>query len=178
MPKVIRFGFAMLLPLAAACAGMSSPRLGLHIGDRVPPMTLTDYQGNSVTLSKDIEGKVALVRFWSIDCVLCNNEMLLSLEALYQKYKAKGFVPIAVHQGRPVEGDDRLRKFDRASYPMLIDEYGKAAGYFGVVGLPTTFILDEKGIVREKIIGEPGIDACEKLMTTVLYKEGFYDGVY
>ncbi len=47
-----------------------------------------------------------------------------------------------------------------------------------MVGLPTTFILDEKGFVREKILGEPEMDACEKLMTTVLYKEGFYDSIY
>lgn len=178
MPEVMRLIPILLLPLAVGCVGMSAPRLGLHIGDRVPPVTLTDYQGNSVTLSKDIEGKVALVRFWSIDCVRCNKEMPLSLEALYQKYKAKGFMLIAIHEGRLVEGDDRFRKFDHVSYPLLVDAYGKVAGYFGVVGLPTTFILDEKGIVREKILGEPGIDACEKLMTTVLYKEGFYDSVY
>jgi peroxiredoxin len=174
----MRFGFALFLSLAAACAEMSHPRLGMHLGDRVPPMTLTDYQGNAVTLAKAIEGKVALVRFWSIDCARCKNEMLLSLDALYQKYKAKGFVPIAIHQGRLVEGDNRFRKFDHVSYPLLVDENGKAAGYFGVVGLPTTFVLDEKGFVREKILGEPGMDACEKLMTTVLYKEGFYDSVY
>jgi peroxiredoxin len=174
----MRFGFALFLSLAVGCAWTSHPRLGLHLGDRVPPLTLTDYQGNSVTLAEDIEGKVALLWFWSIDCALCNNEMLLSLNALYQKYKAKGFVPIAIHQGRWVEGNDRLRKFDQVTYPLLVDEDGKVAGYFGVVELPTTYILDEKGIVREKIVGEPGIDACEKLITTVVYKEGFYDSVY
>jgi peroxiredoxin len=178
LPEMMRFVSVLLLLLAAGCAEMIHPRLGMHLGDRVPPMILTDFQGRSVTLSKDIEGKVALLRFWSMDCALCNHGMLLSLDALYQKYKAKGFVPIAIHQGRPVEGDDRLSKFDHITYPLLVDEYGKVAGYFGVVGLPTTFILDEEGVVRERIIGEPGKDAYERLMTTLLYKEGFYDSVY
>ena len=44
--------------------------------------------------------------------------------------------------------------------------------------LQSTFILDEAGVLREKNIGEPGIEACEWLMTTVLNKEGFYDSVY
>jgi hypothetical protein len=35
-----------------------------------------------------------------------------------------------------------------------------------------------EGVVRERITGEPGIEALERLMTGVLYKENFYDSVY
>ena len=178
IPEMMRMVAALLLSLTAACAGMSPPHWGFDLGDHVQSMILTDFQGNSVTLSQEIEGKVALVRFWSIPCALCDNDMLVSLDALYQKYKAKGFVAIAIYQGRPAEGNERFRKFDHVTYPLLVDEYGKVARYFGVVKLPTTFILDEGGVLREKISGEPGIEAIERLMTTVLYKEGFYDSGY
>lgn len=41
-----------------------------------------------------------------------------------------------------------------ASYPALLDENSAIARSYGVVGLPTTFFIDGKGIVRAKIVGE------------------------
>jgi peroxiredoxin len=168
----------LLLVLTAACAGYSHQGTGLEIGDKVPPITLTEFQGKSVTIPEDVEGKVALVRFWSMDCPLCKNEMLLSLDALHHKYREKGYVSMTILEGRPIETDSRLSTFYRVSFPMLIDEYGTAAKDFGVVILPTTFILDEKGILRDRITGDPGIASLERLLTAVLYKEGFYDSNY
>lgn len=168
----------VLTLLMAATLSACHRRPGLQTGDTVPAVTLTDFHGKSVTLPKDIEGKVALVRFWAMDCSHCNKKILLSLETLYQKYKDKGFVPVAIHESKPVEVDERFRKFDHLTYPMLVDEYGKVARQFGVIGLPATFVFDEEGILREKIIGEAGIDTFEKLLTTVLYKGGFYDSTY
>lgn len=150
-------------------------RAGLQIGDTIPEVTLTNFQGKSVTLPKDLNGKVALVRFWSIDCAFCDKEILLSLEPLYQKYKVKGFMPVAINESRIDQTDQRLRKFDQLSYPMLVDEYGLVAKKFGVIGLPTTFIIDQQGIIRDKLTGETGIDEFEKLFTTVLSKGKFYE---
>ncbi|MGR9000455.1 MAG: peroxiredoxin family protein [Gammaproteobacteria bacterium] len=153
-------------------------RVGLQIGDTVPDVTLIDFQGKTVTLPKDIKGKVALVRFWSIDCHFCDKEVLLSLETLYQKYKDKGFVPVAINESRIDKTDERLKKFDHLTYPMLADEYGLVAKHFGVIGLPTTFIIDEEGIVQDKITGDAGIDEYEKRFTTILYKGVFYENGY
>jgi cytochrome c biogenesis protein CcmG, thiol:disulfide interchange protein DsbE len=162
------------LLVAAALSGCNK-RAGLQIGDVVPNVTLTDFQGKSVTLPKVIKGKVALVRFWSIDCGFCDKGILLSLEPLYQKYKDKGFVPVAINESRIVKTDERLKKFDHLTYPMLVDEYGLVAKHFGVIGLPTTFVIDEEGIVQDKITGEAGIDEYEKHFTTILYKGVFYE---
>lgn len=162
------------LLVAMALSGCNK-RAGLQIGDTVPDVTLTDFQGKSVTLPKDIKGKVALVRFWGIDCCFCDKEILLSLEPLYQKYKDKGFVPVAINESRLDKTDQRLKKFDHLTYPMLVDEYGLVAKHFGVIGLPTTFVIDEQGIVRDKITGEAGIEEFEKRFTTILYKGGFYE---
>lgn len=176
----ITFWIRLLLAasIVASLGACNSRRQGLQIGDMAPVVTLTDFHGNPVTLPKDIRGKVVLVRFWAMDCSHCNKETVLALETLYQKYKDKGFLTVAIHESRPVEADERFRKFDHVTYPMLVDEYGKVARQFGVIGLPTTLVLDEKGIVREKITGEASIDTFEKLLTTVLYKGGFYDGTH
>ena len=165
----------LLCLLAATALSACNKRTGLQIGDTIPNVTLTDFQGKSVALPQDLKGKVALVRFWSIDCGFCDKGILLSLEPLYQKYKDKGFVPVAINESRVVKTDERLKKFAHLTYPMLVDEYGLVAKHFGVIGLPTTFVIDEEGIVQDKITGEAGIEEYEKHFTTILYKGVFYE---
>jgi cytochrome c biogenesis protein CcmG, thiol:disulfide interchange protein DsbE len=167
----------VLLPslLAAMALSACNKRAGLQIGDSIPNVTLTDFQGKSVTLPEDIKGKVALLRFWSIDCGFCDKQVLLSLEPLYQKYKDRGFIPVAINESRIVATDPRLTQFEHLTYPMLVDEYGLIAKRFGVIGLPTTFVIDEQGIVRDKLTGEAGITEYEKRFTTILNKGVFYE---
>jgi len=148
---------------------------GLQVGDPAPVVMLTDFSGKSVTLPEAFKGKVVLVRFWSLDCGFCDKEMLLTLESFYQKYKDRGFIPVAINESRVDKTDERLKKFAHLTYPMLVDEYSLVAKRFGVIGLPTTFIIDEEGIVRDKITGEAGIDEYEKRFTTILYKGVFYE---
>ncbi len=87
-------------------------------------------------------------------------------------------MPIAINESRVVKTDERLKQFAHVTYPMLVDEYGLVAKRFGVIGMPTTFIIDEEGIVRDKITGEAGIDDYEKRFTTILYKGVFYENGY
>lgn len=164
----------LVLLIATLLSGCNK-RSGLQIGDAAPDVTLSDLQGKSVTLPEDIKGKVALLRFWSIDCGFCDKEILLSLEPLYQKYKDRGFMPVAINESRIDKTDERLKKFEHLSYPMLVDEYGLVAKQFGVIALPTTFVIDGQGIVRDKITGDAGIEEFEKRFTTVINKGVFYE---
>ncbi|WP_333874997.1 TlpA family protein disulfide reductase [Methylobacter sp.] len=174
--RIIAYLQPLLLGLLVVAAlGGCNKRTGLQTGDAAPSATLTDFRGKSVTLPDAIKGKVALVRFWSMDCGFCDKQIVLSLETLYQKYKDRGFVPVAIDESRIVKTDERLKQFDHLTYPMLVDEYGLVAKRFGVIGLPTTFVIDEQGIVRDKITGEAGIDEYEKRFTTILYKGVFYE---
>ena len=168
----------LLSLLAATVLSACNKHSGLQIGDPAPVVTLTDFNGKSVTLPGALKGKVMLVRFWSLDCGFCDKEKLFTLESFYQKYKDKGFVPVAINESRIDKTDERLKKFTHLAYPMLVDEYGLVAKHFGVIGMPTTFIIDEEGIVQDKITGEAGIDEYEKHLTTILYKGVFYENGY
>ena len=167
-----------LLPvclLAVVAISACNKRSGLQVGDPAPVVSLTDFNGNPVTLPEAFKGKVMLLRFWSLDCGFCDKEMLSTLESFYQKYSDRGFIPVAINESRVDNTDERLKKFAYLTYPMLVDEYGLVARKFGVIGLPTTFVIDEQGIVRDKLTGEAGIESFEKLFTTVLNKGGFYE---
>ena len=87
-------------------------------------------------------------------------------------------MPVGINESQFVKTDERLKQFAHITYPMLVDEYGLVAQHFGVIGLPTTFIIDEEGIIQDKITGEAGIDDYEKRFTTILYKGVFYENGY
>ena len=170
-------GWKLLLPglLVAMSLSGCNKHSGLQVGDPAPVVTLTDFNGKSVTLPEAFKGKIILVRFWSLDCGFCDKEKLLTLETFYQKYKDRGFVPVAINESRIVKTDERLKKFAHLTYPMLVDEYGLVAKHFGVIGMPTTFVIDGQGIVRDKMTGEASNDEYEKFLTTILYKGVFYE---
>lgn len=166
MPRrsILLLSVLVVVALLAGC----NKRSGLQIGDTVPSVTLTDFHGKSFTLPKDVQGKFVLLRFWSIECDFCDKELLVGLESLYQKYKDRGFIPIAVNVS-PINADDeRLKRFERLTYPLLVDERGLVAKKFGVIGLPTSFVIDGEGVLRGKITGEAGVEEFESLFIQVL----------
>ena len=174
--KAIKYLKRLLLGLLAVMVlSACNKHSGLQIGDQAPVVSLNDFNGQAVALPEAFKGKVILIRFWSLECGFCDKEMLLAFENFYQKYKDRGFISVAVNEGRVDKTDERLKKFAHLTYPMLVDEYSLVAKRFGVIGLPTTFIIDEEGIVRDKITGEAGIDEYEKRFTTILYKGVFYE---
>ncbi len=167
--------FLLFLLIFDLLGGCEKRRVGLEIGDTMPPITLADFNGKQVKLPDDYKGKILLLRFWSIDCHYCDKEVLLAFEPLYQKYKIKGFVPITINESLLENGDERLKKYSGLTYPMLTDPNNATARRFGIVALPVTFVFDEEGILRQKISGEAQMEEYEKLFTTVMNKGEFYD---
>jgi peroxiredoxin len=53
-------------------------------------------------------------------------------------------------------------------YPAALDESSKIAKSYGVVGLPTTFLIDGQGVVRGKIVGETDAAMLERHVQTLL----------
>lgn len=147
----------------------------LAIGDEIPEVTLSDMQGKPLNLPNNFKGKVLLIHFWAMDCHFCDKEILLLLEPLYQKYKAQGFLPIAINVGPVNKADERWRKMASLTYPSLVDERGLVGKKFGVIGMPTTFVIDGEGFLQKKITGEAKIEEYEKLFTTVLQQGKSYE---
>jgi cytochrome c biogenesis protein CcmG, thiol:disulfide interchange protein DsbE len=167
--------FSLLLLILVSLAGCEKKHWGLEIGDPMPSISLTGLNEKHVRLPEDFKGKTLLLRFWSIDCHFCDKGILLAFENSYQKFKAQGFVPIAINESQPESGDERLKQFASLTYPFLIDPENTGARRFGVIALPVTYVFDEEGILRQKLSGEASIEEFEKLFTTVINKGAFYD---
>ena len=136
----------VFLILLFALADLASAKI--KEGEDAPNFTLKNLEGKYVSLS-EFRGKFVLINFWATWCGPCIIEMP-ALESLYQKFKNKKFTMLAI--SNDMFGETVVKPFVEAhklSFPILLDQRLKASNQFGVVSLPSTFMIDPKG----KIIG-------------------------
>ncbi len=120
-------------------------------GRLAPDFTLTDLEGNSVTLS-DFRGKAVFINFWATWCPPCRAEMP-EIEAVYQEYKSKDVVVIGVDL---LEAESEVRQFVQQggySWIFVIDTTGEVTNDYGITAIPTSFFLDKEGIIRAVKVG-------------------------
>jgi peroxiredoxin len=150
------------LALLAGCeSGPKGPLV--RIGSALPPLTFTDASGAPVVLPASLAGKVAVVLFWQKGCHYCEREMP-SIEPLFLKYEPEGFVYVGVHMGDDPGAVRSMVEANGLTFPMLVDAGSAARLAYGVGAVPTMFLLDREGIVREKILGGLGGEALERLV--------------
>lgn len=124
------------------------------IGKNAPDFTVKDLSGNRVSLSS-FKGKPILLNIWATWCPYCRKERAY-LNSLYEEYKDKGLVIIAVSIDNSTERVKRYLKRIPAGYVVLIDEEGidgVVARSYGVYGLPTSFLINRNGIIKYKFMG-------------------------
>ena len=117
-------------------------------GENAPNFTLKNLYGKEISLNQ-FRGKHVLINFWATWCGPCKIEMP-SLEALYERFKDRNFVLLAI--SNDMFGANIVKPFVKAhniNFPVLLDQRLKVSNAFGVVSLPTTFMIDPQG----KIIG-------------------------
>lgn len=134
-----------------------APHLGAIIGvrsgqDIAPDFAVTTLDGE-VLSSSALRGKVVLVNFWATWCLPCRAEMPL-LERMWKRHKAGGFVLVGFSTDRTGEGSVRKFLAERGiSYHVAIVGQEIEAAFGGVRGIPTTFLLDQTGRIRHRVVG-------------------------
>lgn len=135
--------------LLASCGG--EPPAKLNTGDAAPPFKTQRLDGAPIDFPAAYAGKPVVLRFWADWCKFCEPEMKL-IDTVRKRYA--GLEVLAVNAGQDKATIEAFMKKLGVSYPAAMDEDSKIARRYGVVGLPTTYMIDGQGIVRGKIVGE------------------------
>ncbi len=143
----------LLLALMLAACGGDAPKSNINVGNPAPAFKTVDAAGSAAVVPEGFAGKPLVIRFWADWCKYCEGEMK-AIERVYQRHQAKGLTILAVNAGQDANTVNAFMQKIGVSYPALLDEQSAIARSYGVVGLPTTFFVDARGIVRGKIVGE------------------------
>jgi thiol-disulfide isomerase/thioredoxin len=160
-------GALFALACASAPSRAAQPLMSLVSPPRpAPGFTLQDIDGKTHSLA-EYRGKVVLVNFWATWCPPCRAEMP-SIERLYASMKGKPFVVLALDQGESVDSVFAFmgQLSPSPTFPVLLDSKSHAAHAFGVMGIPSTYLIDQQGRIVAQAIG--GRDYDSATMRTLL----------
>jgi len=126
-------------------------------GPKAPDFSLPDLSGKTVTLEQ-YRGSVVILDFWATWCPPCRAS-IPELVKLQDKYKDKGLVilGISTDDQRKVN-NEYLRSFCekfKINYRVLRYDYKVIEAYFGnqAPAIPTMYVIDREGQVRDKFVG-------------------------
>ncbi len=137
--KVLTIGLTLVMALLIAQGAGQA-------GDEVQAsgFTLTSLEGEDVSLDH-YRGQYVLLNFWATWCGPCKVEMP-SLEALHQRFKSDNLKVLAV--SNDMFGEKVVRPYieaNKLSFTVLLDQQLEVSHQYGVVSLPTTFLIDPEG---------------------------------
>jgi thiol-disulfide isomerase/thioredoxin len=117
-------------------------------GQSAPAFTGTPLrQGDPVRL-EDFLGQVVYLDFWASWCGPCR-QSLPWMERLREEFGAAGLVIIAVNVDEtPADAVRFLRRFN-VGYPVIGDARGAIAALYDVRDMPSSYLIDRSGVVRE-----------------------------
>lgn len=124
--------------------------------------------GTSQTTA-DLKGKVTLVNFWATSCTTCVAEMPKVI-ATYEKYRAQGFDTLAVAmQYDPPSYVVNFTETRKLPFKVAIDNTGSVALAWGDVKLtPTSYLVNKRGEIVKRYVGEPDFAELHRLIETLL----------
>jgi peroxiredoxin len=142
--------------------------MGCNAARPVPAVAYTLLDG-SAAHTASWQGKVMLVNFWATTCALCVQEMP-GIVALHHKFSARGYDTLAVAMRH--DPPSRVLQFAAAHdlpFGVAIDNTGVIARHFDDVQLtPTTFLVDRRGMIVERLLGVPDFAALEARIALLL----------
>ena len=137
-------------------------------GESAPASTFVLLDGSKKS-SNDLKGRVTLVNFWATSCVTCVGEMP-KMVATYDKYHPKGYDMLAVAMSYdPPSYVVNYAQTRKLPFQVAIDNTGSVAKAWGDVQLtPTTFLVNKRGEIVKRYVGEPNFAELHQLIEKLL----------
>lgn len=152
--------------ILCACTTRTASAEQNLLGQSAPDFMLKDLTGKPLRLAS-FRGEVVLLNFWATWCAPCLIEMPVFARWARQ-YASQGFQVIGISMDDDAaQAQSAIRRLN-AEYPMAMGNEHLAARYGGVLGLPLSYLIDRKGIVRARYKGETDPKIIERRLKELL----------
>ncbi|MBA4537542.1 redoxin domain-containing protein [Bacillus aquiflavi] len=123
-------------------------------GKEAPNFELTTLNGEKVKLS-DYRGKKVILNFWATWCPPCIAEMP-HMQNFYENNKDQGIEIVAVNLTKSEKGETNVADFSKKyslTFDILLDKEGDIGMQYQAFTIPTSYIIDQNGMIIKKIVG-------------------------
>lgn len=127
---------------------------GVEIGKIAPDFELVTLKGESVKLS-DYKGKKVILNFWATWCPPCKAEMP-HMQKFYEENKEDGIDILAVNLTDMDNGKKSIESFVKdyeLTFEIPLDQKGVIGRQYQAFTIPTSYMIDTKGVISNKIVG-------------------------
>ena len=159
-PKKSARSFTLAALLGAAAV---LPALAVwKVADRLPALGGFQLEGTVPALA----GRVTLVDFWASWCGPCKHSFP-ELDKLQKAYGERGLTIVAVSVDEKGEAMDKFLKEHPVTFVTVRDVGQKLVAAAGVESMPTSFLVDRKGVIRFAHVGFRGAESVKQLQQEI-----------
>ncbi|WP_297987170.1 TlpA family protein disulfide reductase [uncultured Anoxybacillus sp.] len=141
-----------------------STNIGMDVGEIAPDFELMTLKGEKMKLSQ-FRGKKVVLNFWASWCPPCRAEMP-EMQRFHEQY-GQHVAIVAVNLTNKEKSRDAVETFvnqKSVTFDITLDEQGMVSKTYKVITIPTSYIIDEQGIIRSKHVGPLSYDAMKRAM--------------
>jgi peroxiredoxin len=165
--KPARYVAAAIVALAIGVGGYLAFE-SVGAAQKAPNVGYTLLSGQQGSVDQ-LRGKVVLVNFWATSCTTCMHEMP-QIISTHEKFKARGYETLSVAMSYdPPAYVINYAETRKLPFSVAIDKTGVIAKSFGNVQLtPTSVLVNKRGEIVKRYVGEPDFVALHQLVDKLL----------
>ncbi|KIQ93913.1 Stage IV sporulation protein H [Anoxybacillus thermarum] len=136
--------------------------IGIDVGEIAPDFELMTLKGKKMKLSQ-FRGKKVILNFWASWCPPCRAEMP-EMQRFYEQY-GQHVAIVAVNLTNKEKNHQAVETFINekgVSFDIMLDEQGTVSKTYEVITIPTSYIIDEQGVIRSKHVGPLSYDMMKR----------------
>lgn len=151
--KILRFPLPSLASAVAAATllALATPaplaRAADVIGQPAPAFALPARGGGAPMSLAALRGQVVMINFWASWCGPCREEFPL-LDQMYARYRPMGFTLLGVNVEPEAKDAEGFLIKTPVKFPILFDRDNSLSKLYRVDGMPSTVLIDRKGVLR------------------------------
>lgn len=146
---------------------MCATVLAHSVGEDTPSCTLTSMDGKPITDLQKLRGDVIYVDFWASWCPPCVRSFPF-MNQLEHEFKDQGLHVIGVNLDEKLTDAETFLEKYPVDFDIALDPDKQCVADFGVMAMPTSYLIDRKGIIRHVHQGFRA-DEAEKLRLAIEY---------